>query len=337
MDTYEHFRHELMLCIAGTMPALTTDELVGISKALDVTCSKYSITPAETHLAVTGGDEFENLIKTFIVIKKMEGLSELTLKQYLMHLTHFMNATNVPISQVTGNSIRLYLFNYQQQRNISNRSLDRVRSTLCSFFKWAFAEKYISSSPTESLRPIKFEERPRKALEQIELELMRKACKTKRDIAILETFYSTGCRVSELTNIKLSDINWDKHTVHLFGKEKKHRTSFINAKATVAISEYMKDRKHQSDYLFCNDRGGSVMKKENIERIIRKIAIDAGLGDKKISPHIIRHTTATQALRSGMAVSDIQALLGHSNVATTMIYAHTSTDDVQAEHVRCII
>jgi integrase/recombinase XerD len=319
------------------MPMLTKETLVGISKALDVTCSQYSISPAETHLAVAGREEFENLIKTFIVIKKMEGLSELTLKQYLMHLTHFMESMSIPISQITGNNIRLYLFNYQQQRHVSNRSLDRIRATLCSFFRWASAEKYISSNPTESLRPIKFEERPRKALEQIELELMRKACKTKRDIAILETFYSTGCRVSELINIKLSDINWDKHTVHLLGKGKKHRTSFINAKATVAIAEYMKERKHQSDYLFCNDRGGSCMKKENIERIIRKIAIDAGLRDKKISPHVIRHTTATQALRSGMAVNDIQALLGHSNVATTMIYAHTSIDNIQAEHIRCVV
>ena len=326
-----------MLHIASSIPTLTRDILVGISNSLDALSKKYTVAPSETRLTVSGRDEFEALIKTFIVVKKMEGLSELTLKQYLMHLTHFMLAFSVPISQIDGNQIRLYLFEYQRNRHISNRSLDRVRATLCSFFRWAASEGYIQKSPAESLRPIKFEEKPRKALEQIELEMMRKACKCKRDAAILETFYSTGCRVSELINIKLSDIDWNKHTVHLLGKGKKHRTSFINAKATVAILEYIKTRKYKSEFLFCNDRGGTAMKKENVERIIRKIAADANLKDKGVTPHVIRHTTATQALRSGMPVNDIQILLGHSNVATTMIYSHTSIDNVQSEHIRCVV
>ena len=242
-----------------------------------------------------------------------------------------------PIREITANDIRLYLFGYQQQRGTSNRSLEVVRISLGTFFQWATNEKYLDQNPMLNIKPIKYEKRPREALSQMDLEYVRRACADKREVAIVEMLYSTGCRVSELTGIKLSDIDWTSHSVSLLGKGNKHRVSYVNAKAEVAVKEYLKSRKHQSEYLFCNDRGGSPMKKDNIERIMRGIASRSGVEGKRISPHVLRHTTATQAMRSGMPVQDIQQLLGHASIATTMIYASTSAEAVQMGHKKHIV
>ena len=337
MKFYEHMKYEVLQRVADILPDLEHDALKKIAMVMDEVSVHYTISEAETNLVVMGREEFERIIKTFIVVKGMEGLSKATLENYLLRLRPFMEAMRKPIGEITTNDIRLYLFNYQSERKISNRSLETIRITLCSFFKWASCEGYIAKNPTETINPIKFTAKPRKALSQIELEIIRRACRSARETALIEVLYSTGCRVSELIGIKLSDIDWNNKTVLLFGKGQKYRTSYLNAKAEIAIKAYLYNRQHDSIYLFCNDRGGGKMGKDNVEKIIRIIAERAGMGDKGITPHVFRHTTATQALKNGMPVTDIQKLLGHCNVATTMVYAHTSPESVQHEHIRCVI
>lgn len=337
MNAYERMKHDVMARIINSIPELENSVLCKISTALDEVSSKYCINEAETHLAVLGREEFQRIIKNYIVVKHMEGLSDNTLQNYLLRLNHFMNASLKPISEINANDVRLYLFKYQNDTGITNRSLDSIRSVICTFFRWAASEGYIQNNPVENMKPIKFEAKPRQALEQIDLEIIRNACSTDREKALIEVLYSTGCRVSELTGIKLSDIDWNCHSVSLLGKGKKYRTSYLNAKAEIAIRSYLSHRSHTSAYLFCNDRGGGKMKKTNIERMIRIIRNRAGMGDRRITPHTFRHTTATQALQSGMPITDIQVLLGHASVNTTMIYAHTSREAVQAGHKRCIV
>lgn len=329
----EHMRQELLTALAGRM---STEELAYVARKFDAVAEGYEIRRAETHLTVYGRDELEGLIKTYLVVKKMEGLSSKTLDQYGIYLHKFLLAMSKPPTEITANDIRLFLFRYQEQTGLSNRTLDRVRSIVCSFFRWAACEEYIPRSPVETIKAIRFEEKPRRAITQIELERLRRACQTPRELAIVEILYSTGCRVSELIGIQLSDINWSTKSVHLLGKGRKHRDSYINAKAEIAIREYLSGRKHESVFLLCNDRGGEPMKKENVERIMRVLSERAGMG-KRITPHVLRHTTATQAVRSGMAVEDVQQLLGHSSIATTMIYAEISQDGVREMHRRCVV
>lgn len=330
----EHMRHELLTALSSGM---NTEELSFIASKFDAIAEGYEIVRAETSLAVVGRDELVGLIKTYLVVKRMEGLSEKTLDQYGIYLHKMMLAMNKAPAEITANDIRLFLYRYQEAKGISNRTLDRVRSVVCSFFRWAASEEYIPRSPVETIKAIKYEEKPRHAISQIELERIRRACETPRELAIIETLYSTGCRVSELIGIKLIDVDWSTKSVHLLGKGKKHRESYINAKAEIAIREYLADRKHESIYLLCNDRGGGPMKKENVERMMRKISERAGFMDRRITPHVMRHTTATQAVRSGMAVEDVQRLLGHSNISTTMIYAEVSQDGVQSMHRKCVV
>lgn len=331
---YEHLKNELLMKLSGKLDPCS---LESVSRALDEVACKYTVAQAELSLTVLGREEMQSIIKTYIVVKTMEGLSKETLKIYLLHLTLFMNAMRKPLNEIAANDIRLYLIHYQQVRGISNRSLDKVRTYLSSFFRWAASEEYIDKNPMGNFKPIKSEILPRCFLTQFELEMLRRACSTLRETAIIETFYSTGCRVSELTDIKLSDIDWFTHTVHLIGKGRKHRNSYLNAKAEVAINEYLSQRKHASEYLFCNDRGGGKMTRYNIERMFREIAARSGIEGKHITPHSLRHTTATQAIRSGMPVEDIQKLLGHSSIATTMVYAEASEDNVLREHKKYIV
>lgn len=337
MNLYERMRHDLMMAVASKLTHLSKDDLCAIAQSLDSIATHYNISEAETQIAVLGREEFIRVIKCFLVVKRMEGISEKTIKHYLLILKNFMEASVKPLNDITANDIRIYLFKYQDERGVKNRTLEGMRVVIGTFMKWAASEEYINRDPTVSLKPIKYAGKPREALEQIDLEILRKACRDARETALIEAMYSTGCRVSELCGIKLSDIDWEKKTVLLFGKGGKYRTSYINAKAEVALRAYLKWRRHDSLFLFCNDRGGGQMKKDNIEKIVRNLRERAGMADRNITPHVFRHTTATQALKSGMPVSDIQKLLGHSNVATTMIYAHVSQSDVQAGHRRCVI
>lgn len=337
MNLYERMRHEMMMTIASTLPQLKKDDLCSIAQSFDKVAAGYNISEAETHLAILGREEFTRVIKCFIVVKRMEGLRDDTLKRYLLVLKNFMEASVKPLGEISANDVRLYLFKYQDERGVDNRTLECMRVVIGTFMKWAASEGYIERDPTVSLKPIKYTVKPREALEQIDLEILRRACRDARETALIEVLYSTACRVTELCGLKMGDVDWEKKTVMLFGKGGKYRTSYINAKAEVALRAYLKWRKHDSPYLFCNERGGGQMKKDNIERIVRNLRERAGMADRNITPHVLRHTTATQALGSGMPISDIQRLLGHSNVATTMIYAHVSQDEVQAAHKRCIV
>lgn len=330
----DQLRNELLAAIGAKLSA---QDLQAAGKAIDEVIGRYDVKIAETHLAVLGREEMERLIKTYIVVRRMEGLKDTTLYSYTQTLWLFMMKMRKPVAEITANDIRLYLYEYQETREISNRSLDGVRIAICAFFRWAANEKYIPTCPAETIKPIKWEAKPRQSVTQLELEMLRRGCRDERELAMLEVMYSTGCRVSELVGIKLSDIDWHTKSVLLFGKGEKYRTSYINAKAEIAIRTYLRVRKHDSIFLLCNERGGARMTKGNVERIMRGIAERAGLEDKGITPHVMRHTTATQALSSGMPIEDIQILLGHRSVNTTMVYAKVSQDSVRDRHKKCIV
>ena len=337
MNVYEQMKTDLMTALTGVFDF---DQLQTVAKQLDRVAQDYEIRRAEKALTIRGRDEAERLAKSYIVIRGMEGISPKTLETYWGHLARFARWVKKPLNELTTNDLRMYLFEYQQNRGISNRSLEGVRGCIATFFKWVAAEGYIPMDPASNLKAIKYEIKPRQALDQIELEYIRRACRTLRETAIIEMLYSTGCRVSELSRIKLNDINWHSGEVQLLGKGNKYRVSYINAKAEVAVREYLRTRADDSIYLFCNERGGKrgqPMQKDNIEKLVRGISHRCEVIAKEITPHTMRHTMATQAVRSGMPVQDIQKLLGHASVATTMIYAKTSVEAVAAGHKRCIV
>lgn len=333
---YEHFRNEFLhrASEAGMGQQTITDAL----KVMDGMATLYEVSRKETALAEYH-EELPELVKIYIVCKKIEGLSEKTLEAYMRMLRIFFRDMRKPVAQITANDIRVYLVRYQQIRCCSNISLDKYRQYLASFFGWATDEGYISQNPMRTIPAIKYEKKPRENLTQLELEYLRQSCESDRDKAIIEFLFSTGCRVSELAGAKKSDINWSDRTVRILGKGNKHRTSFINAKAEVALKAYLQTRSDDCDSLFVTERRPyRALQSCAIEKIVRNIA-DRSSDEltKHVTPHILRHTTATIALQNGMPIADISKLLGHEKIDTTMIYAHTSMATVQAGHRKCVV
>ena len=324
---------ELAVRLDGKVPA----EYMGvIQNELAVLLSYYEVKQISKEIAVYEG-YLPQHFKAFFVTKKIEGASEKTLNLYMLRLKDFFKAVNKPFEEITANDVRIYLYMYQKEHNISNRTLDSIRSALCSFFSWSSGEGYCEKNIMLAVRPIKYERKRREALTDYELEELRAACNTPREEAILEFFYSTGCRVDELVKLNIEDVNFEKGEVVLFGKGSKHRISYLNARAAVSLRKYLHGRCDECPALFVKERGPHTrLSKAGIEKIIKQIGEKSGL-ERDVYPHLIRHTTATHALQHGMDVTNIQKMLGHANIATTMIYADVQSDDVRSQHKKYVV
>lgn len=330
---YEQFRNDFLASNSN----LSKEELNRMLEALDKISNNYDFERKQE--IKSDSYTLPESVEMYLTCKKISGLSENTIKNYRITLNTFFKTVQKAPSEIVANDIRFFLYNYQKERSVSSRSLDKYREYIVRFFSWAVEEGYISTNPGKNISSIKHEEPPRVALTQIELEYLRNSCKTLREKTILEFLYSTGCRVSEMSAVKKKDINWLDNSVRLFGKGKKHRLSFINAKAEVAIKNYLNSRKDDSEFLFVSERAPhGQLSKDAYEKIIRNIVKRTPeVQGKHITPHTFRHTMATTALRGGMPITDISKLLGHEKIDTTMIYAKTSTEEIREGHKRFVI
>lgn len=329
----ENFAKEFMAKLDGK---ISDDEMKIILRELEVFAGNYDISKKETALTPYE-PQIHECYKTYMVSKKIEGLSEETLKTYDLYLKDFFYTVAKPLENITTNDIRAYLYQYQQVHNVSNRTMDGKRLVINTFFQWCTDEGYILKNVCKQIHPIKYEAKLREPLTDIEMELLRDACRTTREKAIIETFYSTGCRVSELTRLLITDVDFRKGEVHLFGKGSKHRTSYLNAKAEVSLKKYLNSREDNNPALFVSERKPyQAIKKTSVEKIVRSIGERSGIG-RRVFPHLIRHTTATTALERGMNVAEVQRILGHEKLDTTMIYAKVCQENVKYNHKRFVV
>lgn len=239
---------------------------------------------------------------------------------------------------MTTNDVRVWIHEQQTAGKIGNETLESYRVSLCSFFSWAVDEEYLDKNPVARIKPIRYEKKQRKSLCQMDLEYIRRACITDKERALVEFLYSTGCRISEVASAKLSDVDWPRNEVAVIGKGNKHRTCYLNAKAVVALQQYLRSRDDDSDGLFVSDRAPhNAIGKPGLEKIVRIICERCSQIGVHVTPHVLRHTTATVALQNGMPVQDVQRMLGHSSINTTMIYAETNQREVKTLHERCVI
>lgn len=290
----------------------------------------YEITTRETALVAT---DIPDRAAMYLAVKKLDGLSEKTLYNYKLHLERFASIVVKPLSIITTNDIRVYLAMLSRSRDLKQTTLATEISVLKSFFGWLFNEEIIQKNPMTRIKQPKKEKRLRKSLTQEELELLRDSCQTIRQRALLEFLFSTGCRLSELVNVNIEDIKWDRGELNVVGKGNKERTVYLNAKAKLYLKKYLEERKNikNSALFVCSKRPFNRLGQRSVEREISKIAKRASI-DKSVFPHLIRHTTATLALKSGMSLTSIQHLLGHEEPSTTQIYAETSLEDVKHEY-----
>jgi len=326
MDT---ILNQLTSAIAELCPSV--DQMQARIKMAGVLAA-YDIKPAQ----LPGiHPDIREKIKLFLAAKKLEGLSPLTtLPGYEIELRIFAESINKPVEQITTADLRMFLgkFNHLRLSSLSKRL-----SVLKSFFGWLTEEEIIPRDPARRIKPPKTEQHLPKALAVEELEMIREFCKTPRERALIEAFYATGCRLSEVQGLDRKDIDWQRNSVKVFGKGSKEREVYFSWKAIYHLKKYLAARKDAHPALFVTERQPiRRLSKRGIQRAIKIIADRSGIG-KSISPHWLRHTFATLTLNNGADLVAVQSLLGHANPSTTQIYARLSSSRRREQYQKYLV
>lgn len=305
------------------------EDIIRLRSILDEEFYPYTITPACTDLVPTSS--MLSQIKTFLAVKKLEGLAKSSIECYGRILLKFAMAFQKDADSITDMDIRMYLA-VHSNKGLKGNSLNSIVAPIRCFFRWLEDEEYIKKSPARKIKHIKVEKRVRVALTRSELEMLRDACRTLRDIAMVEFFYSTGCRLSEIQNLSKDRIDWVSKSMMVIGKGNKEREVYLNDRAIFHLKKYFMTRMDQTPAVFVSERKPHArLGKRAIEKVFSDLGKLAGI-QKPVYPHLLRHTTATNMLQSGASLSEVQGLLGHENPATTQIYAHLSRENIQQSH-----
>ena len=327
----EKFVNEIVLKLSTKIPK---ENIEIVKSVIYLTLNDFEVTAKTTDLAVVN-DELPREAKIYLAARLVDGLSPNSLAQYKRLLDMFFSMITKPVNEITTEDCRLFFYRVQSTSKMGNHTLDNYRSYLMAFFSWLNDNEYIARNPCAPIKPFKYEKKVKKALTDMEIEKIRHAAKNAYERAIIEVLYSTGCRVSELVNIKLEDIDMQNGEVNiLHGKGNKQRIGYLSAKAIFAIQDYVGGRDYPTVYLFENFRKPhNQLSTHAIEKKTRELEQRTGI---RLHPHKVRRTTATHLLKKGMPLEEIQIVLGHENIATTMIYAKVDTDSVKRNHIKCM-
>lgn len=276
--------------------------------------------------------DLEEKIESYFACQSIsKTLNKKSAYQYKLRLNKFANMVKRPVEKISTNDIRLFLSSIQVENNIEMETLKTYIITLRSFFKFLTEEEYITKNPMIKIKNPKSSQRMRIALNEEELEKLRNACITIREKALVEFIFSTACRVSEVSEVKIVDLNFENKKLRVVGKGDKERQVYFSSKCKLLLQEYIKTRGFISPYLFCaSKKPHNYLSTETIEKEIRNIKSRTDI-KKEVYPHILRHTWATLALKSGMPLDTIQAVLGHSKITTTQIYAAEDSSRIEYE------
>lgn len=265
------------------------------------------------------------ILKHFFATKKMTGLSDKTLKMYYYHINKFLEEVKRNVLDINTNHIRRYLAKIGI--NNSNSYVDDIRRILNSFFTFCENEEYVSKNPCKKIEKIKQKKQVKTAYNDTEIELLREACKTKRELALIDFLLSTDCRRDEIRQIKISDINFQERTVLIHGKGNKDRTVCYSARCELHLKEYLKTRKFASEYLFCAEKKPfNQLTNAGLACIVKRIGEKTNV--ENVHLHRFRRTFATNLLKRGMPIEQVKTLLGHIKIETTLIYCNIENDNV---------
>jgi len=280
-------------------------------------------------------DENKNMIESFISSKQVEGCSERTIKYYKEIIEKFVNSFDKSIKQISTNEIRNYLSNYKDNSSCGSITIDNIRRVLSSFFSWLEDEDYIIKRPIRRIHKIKTAVVIKEVLTDENLERLRDECENIRDLSLIELLISTGMRVGELVNLNINSLNFEDRSCIVLGKGNKEREVYFDAKTKLHLKEYISKRNDSNDALFVSMRKPHQrLSISGIELIIRTLGINSNIS--KVHPHKFRRTLATMAIDKGMPVEQVQKLLGHVKIETTMHYALVNQSNVKISHRRFI-
>lgn len=277
----------------------------------------------------------EEFTELFISAKRVEGCSSKTLKYYLATINKMTDTVGKHITKITTEDLRKYLSDYHEENNCSKSNIDNIRRILSSFFSWLEDEDYILKSPVRRIHKIKSAKAVKETYTDEMLECMRDNCDSLRDLAIIDMLASTGMRVGELVHLNIEDVDFEKRECVVLGKGSKERPVYFDARTKIHLRNYLESRNDDNPALFV-----SMLKPYNRLNIsgveIRLRELGRKLDITKVHPHKFRRTLATRAIDKGMPIEQVQKLLGHSKIDTTMQYAMVDQENVKLSHRKYI-
>ena len=277
----------------------------------------------------------QDYVDMFLSAKRIEGCSEKSLHYYCSTIRAMLDVVDKNVKQINTNDIRMYLTEYQQNKNSSRVTIDNIRRILSSFFSWLEDEDYILKSPVRRIHKVKTISNIKETYLDEDLEIMRDHCTELRDLAMIDLLASTGMRIGEMVLLNRRDIDFNERECIVFGKGNKERVVYFDARTKIHLKNYLNERKDDNPALFVSLREPhSRITISGVELRLRKFG--KKLGIKKVHPHKFRRTLATMAIDKGMPIEQLQQLLGHKKIDTTLQYAMVKQSNVKIAHRKYI-
>lgn len=314
------------------------NDLIGIldanqMKLLSEVLAKHLL-PLES-ITTESKSEKNDLLPVFIAAKRVEGCSEKSMRYYESTIRNMLVCIDKPECLITTEDLRSYLDTYQRRGTVSKVTLDNVRRILSSFFAWLEDEDYIVKSPVRRIHKVKTGKTVKETYSDESLELMRDHCDNTRDLAMIDLLSSTGIRVGELVKLNRDDVDFENRECIVFGKGNKQRKVYFDARTKIHLQRYLAERGDDSDALFVSLlKPYERLQISGVEIRLRKIGRE--LNFHKVHPHKFRRTLATMAIDKGMPIEQVQQLLGHQSIDTTLQYAMVNQNNVKESHRKFI-
>ena len=314
---------------------LDENQLLILDETLRKILDDFDIVECETEMTVKESKENSALLINFLASKHIEGCSERTILYYRSTIEKMLEIINKRVEYITTDDLRKYLTDYKNSSNASKTTVDNVRRVLSSFFSWLEDEDYILKNPIRRIRKIKTRKVVKEVLSDENFEVLRDNCDNIRDLSMIELLNSTGIRVGELVNLNIDDVLFNERECVVLGKGDSERTVYFDAKTKIHLLKYLETRDDDNPALFVSfkkpyERLGI----NGVERRIRELGNDSNI--KKVHPHKFRRTMATNAIDKGMPIEQVQKLLGHVQIDTTMQYAMVNQSNVKRAHRKYI-
>lgn len=297
--------------------------------------TNYSLPNVPSDFSRENQQNNTRLIDLFIAAKKIEGCSENTLKYYSNTLKKMLDSISKDITHIDTNDLRLYLSTYQNSRHSSRITLDNIRRIMSSFFAWLEDEDYIIKSPVRRIHKVKTTQMVKETLSDEHLEQLRDQCSHPRDLAMIDLLISTGIRVGELVKLNRNDINFEERECIVLGKGDKERKVYFDAKTKVHLQQYLNIRVDSNPALFVSqNRPWQRLSIAGVEKFLSNLGRRSDV--RHVHPHKFRRTMATMAIEKGMPIEQVQKLLGHAKIDTTLHYAIVNQSSVKLAHRKFI-
>lgn len=320
---------KLRICLDGK---LNPQQLKAVEQTVVLILEDFEIYKKSTD---KGESSDNGLIDRFISAKKVEGCSQRTLKYYETTITHAVTNIGKNILRIDTDDLRQYLSNYQEQRSSSKNTIDNIRRILSSFYAWLEDEDIVIKSPVRRIHKVKSGSVIKNTFSDEELEIIRDNCDNIRDLAMIDLLSSTGMRVGELVNLNREDVDLNQRECIVLGKGDKQRVVYFDARTKLHLEEYLSKRTDSDESLFVSlNKPYTRMSIGGIESRIKLIGNRSRLVD--VHPHKFRRTMATQAIDKGMPIEQVQKLLGHVRIDTTLQYAMVNQSNVKISHRKYI-